>query len=198
MDTVFKTSEQAVIIVLGCRTRYKKLLNTLKRLREQRHGYQVIGIVGKNNGPDWAIKTNRTNGIITVPCRDTYEALPEKVLWTCLAISMLNSNLAIIKDIFSTLWTVPGLEERKSIHTCSENKSHIAVHFPMLDASHFERIIFGIILLKVEKSYWQTAWGISVTLEQLAHHRVDIIEISSNFGIVYELKQKLAFFKLVF
>ena len=71
--------------------------------------------------------------------------------------------------------------------TCSANKSHIAVHFPMLDASHFERIIFGIISLKVEKSYWQTAWGISVTLEQLPHHRLYITEISSNSRIKYSL-----------
>ena len=94
---ISKVSDDAVIVVIGCRTRYKKLLNTVNRLTEQRHGFKVIGIIGKGRGPDWAIKTNRKNGILTVPCRDSYEALPEKILWMCLAINLLDSSLAIIK-----------------------------------------------------------------------------------------------------
>ena len=88
-----------LVVIIGCRKREKILLSRLKQIQENATDIQVLGIIGNERIPDWKFKFRcyRERGILEVPCKDTYEALPEKVMWTCLAMHLTLKGRGIFK-----------------------------------------------------------------------------------------------------
>ena len=95
-DWLTSSRETPLVVVIGCKKREKKLKSTLKRLRKSQKQLDVIGVVANQRRADWKLKFNTKEGILEVPCRDGYEGLPEKVIWTHLSIA-LSSQQAIFK-----------------------------------------------------------------------------------------------------
>ena len=92
-----KGREGPIVMITGCRKYYKKLTKSAKILRQQEEGLTVLGIIGTTFGTDWKIKFDKLNGILELPCQDGYEALPEKIIWGCLAVELCIKGASILK-----------------------------------------------------------------------------------------------------
>ena len=95
-DWLTSSRETPLVVVIGCKKRREALKCTLKQLRRSQKQLDVIGVVANNTQADWKLKFNTKEGILEVPCRDSYEGLPEKVIWTHLSV-VLGREQAIFK-----------------------------------------------------------------------------------------------------
>jgi len=89
-------ANEPILLVIGCRKYRRKLRTAVKHLREN-YGGVVFGIMANKSMKDWKIRYDEAGWIITLPCKDGYEALTEKIVWACLAINMANRTASILK-----------------------------------------------------------------------------------------------------
>ena len=89
---ISSNSKKALVVVIGCKRKKKELKAALNQLRKKESEIDIIGVIGNSKQQDWLFKFDTRNGILELPCRDTYEGLPEKVIWTCLAINLTNER----------------------------------------------------------------------------------------------------------
>mgnify|MGYP001296597189 CR=1 FL=1 len=88
--------DEPILLVIGCKKYQRKLKKAVKHLREN-YGEAVFGVIGNKSMKDWMIRYDRARGIITLPCRDGYEALTEKIVLACLVLNIANRKASILK-----------------------------------------------------------------------------------------------------
>lgn len=88
--------EETIIVIIGCNKKRIKLKEAMDSLNMNDNRLKVIGVVAKNIN-DWQVEFDKKQGILKVPCKDSYEGLTEKVTWTCLAFSLCRKTPNIFK-----------------------------------------------------------------------------------------------------
>ena len=90
------TNRDLVVIAVGCKSRMNQLRRTIL-LFDATQNVKVIGVVGDSSLPDWKIKYDVEQQILTLPINDNYEGLPLKMAWACLVLSICKYELNILK-----------------------------------------------------------------------------------------------------
>lgn len=88
-----------VVAILGCRRRWRQGQHALEAFR----GWSVEGfgqpilITGNSRLPDWSFRFCPDQRWLQLPCRDSYEALPQKILTLFWVLSLLPRPPAVLK-----------------------------------------------------------------------------------------------------
>lgn len=90
-------AQSAIVVIIGCKQRLRKLETAIKATKEKNNQISVIGVIANAKKADWKIDFDEKFGIIELPCRDTYEALPEKLVWLCLALKIVGCEHTLLK-----------------------------------------------------------------------------------------------------
>ena len=98
-DHLASRQHDLVVVVTGCRSRFDRLKRTIDHFAgpAAEAGAAVIGVVGEPRLRDWEVRFERNSSLLSLPISDAYEALPQKVGWAALAVTMASPSLGILK-----------------------------------------------------------------------------------------------------
>lgn len=86
-----------VVVIVGCRARLPKLLNTIRLFATTSPDSSVIGVFGDSSLRDWEMRFDADSRVLRLPVSDAYEALPHKVGWATLALGLCQPAPAMLK-----------------------------------------------------------------------------------------------------
>jgi len=123
-----------VVIITGCMQRYFELQKCLNAFHEADPSLKVIGVIGQPSLPDWSFRFDLNRQCLFLPVSDQYQALPHKVAWTCLVMSLFDSVPAVLKIDDDA---IPGdLSLLRLLFSKLANTDFSAAGYPILTNSH--------------------------------------------------------------